>query len=85
MTHGVIFSQRMMNALISKGLVREAAYDLVQPIAMQTLMEGSEFAANVKANAQISQYLTAEEIEACFTLDYYMSNVDYLFKQCGVE
>ena len=85
LTHGVIFSQRVMNALISKGLVREAAYDLVQPIAMTTLMEGSEFALNVKSNAQISQYLTTEEIDSCFTLDYYMSNVDYLFKQCGVE
>ena len=85
LTHGVIFSQRVMNALISKGLVREAAYDLVQPIAMATLMEGSEFALNVKSNAQISQYLTTEEIDSCFTLDYYMSNVDYLFKQCDVE
>lgn len=85
LTHGVIFSQRVMNALISKGLVREAAYDLVQPVAMTTLMESSEFAANVKSNPQISQYLTTEEIDACFTLEYYMSNVDYLFKQCGVE
>lgn len=85
LTHGVIFSQRVMNALISKGLVREAAYDLVQPIAMTTLMEGSEFALNVKSNPQIKQHLTTEEIDACFTLEYYMSNVDYLFRQCGAE
>ena len=85
LTHGVIFSQRVMNALISKGLVREAAYDMVQPLAMKTLMEGSEFAVNVKSSDQISRYLTPEEIDACFTLDYYMSNVDYLFRQCGAE
>ena len=85
LTNGVIFSQRVMNALISKGLVREAAYDLVQPVAMKTLMEGSEFAQNVKANTQICQHLTADEIDACFTLDYYMSNVDHLFRQCDVE
>ena len=85
LTHGVIFSQRLMNALISKGLVREAAYDMVQPIAMTSLMEGTEFAKNVKSNPQINQYLTTDEIDGCFTLDYYMSNVDHLYRQCGVE
>lgn len=85
LTHGVIFSQRLMNALISKGLVREAAYDMVQPIAMTSLMEGTEFAKNVKSNPQINQYLTTDEIDGCFTLDYYMSNVDHLYSQCGVE
>lgn len=85
MTHGVIFSQRLMNALIAKGLVREAAYDMVQPVAMTTLMEASEFIDNVKSNPQIKQHLTPEEIDSCFTLDYYMKNVDYLFNKCGVE
>lgn len=85
LTHGVIFSQRVMNALIAKGLVREEAYDMVQPIAMKTLMEGSEFADNVKADPKVTSHLTADEIEACFTLDYYMKNVDHLFKKCGLE
>lgn len=85
LTHGVIFSQRVMNALIAKGLVREEAYDMVQPIAMKTLMEGSEFAENVKADPKVTSHLTAEEIDSCFTLDYYMKNVDHLFKKCGLE
>lgn len=85
LTHGVIFSQRVMNALIAKGLVREEAYDMVQPIAMKTLMEGSEFAENVKADPKVTGHLTAEEIDSCFTLDYYMKNVDHLFKKCGLE
>lgn len=85
LTHGVIFSQRLMNALISKGLVREIAYDTVQPIAMKTLQEESEFINNVKADEKVTKYLTDEEIDACFTLDYYMSNVDHLFKKCEVE
>ncbi|MCH5220057.1 MAG: adenylosuccinate lyase [Muribaculaceae bacterium] len=85
LTHGVIFSQRLMNALISKGLVREMAYDTVQPIAMKTLQEESEFINNVKADEKVTKYLTDKEIDACFTLDYYMSNVDHLFKKCEVE
>ncbi len=82
MTHGVIFSQRVMNALIGKGLVRESAYDMVQPLAMQTLMDGGEFIEYVKKSDLIGKYLTNEEIDNCFTLDYYMKNVDYLFKRC---
>lgn len=85
LTHGVIFSQRLMNALIAKGLVRESAYDMVQPIAMKTLAEESEFINNVKSDNQITQYLTNEEIDSCFTLDYYMANVEHLFKKCNVE
>ena len=85
LTHGVIFSQRIMNALISKGLVREAAYDMVQPLAMQTLMNGGEFEEYVKSSPQICQHLTCEEIDSCFTLEYYMKNVDYLFNQCGLK
>ena len=85
LTHGVIFSQRVMNALISKGLVRETAYDMVQPLAMKTLMEGGEFIDHVKHNEQVAQYLTADEIDECFTLDYYMKNVDFLFRKCGIN
>lgn len=84
LTHGVIFSQRVMNALIAKGLVREAAYDMVQPLAMKTLMEGGEFIEHVKNSEQVAQYLTEEEIDGCFTLEYYMKNVEYLFEKCNV-
>jgi adenylosuccinate lyase len=84
LTHGAIFAQRVMNALIEKGLVREQAYDLVQPVAMQTLMEGGEMQQNLKNSPAVLQYLTAEEIDGCFTLDYYMKNVDYIFQQVGI-
>lgn len=83
-THGAIFAQRVMNALIAKGLVREEAYDRVQPVAMQTLQQGGEMIDHLKASPAITEYLTAQEIEDCFTLDYYMKNVDYIFQQIGI-
>lgn len=85
LTHGAIFAQRVMNALIAKGLVREQAYDMVQPVAMKTLQEGGEMQQNLKADAQVRNYLTENEIDACFTLDYYMKNVDYLFRKAGID
>lgn len=84
LTHGAIFAQRVMNALIEKGFVREQAYDLVQPVAMKTLMEGGEMQNNLKNNEEVMKHLTAEEIDNCFTLDYYMKNVDYIFSQLGI-
>jgi len=35
LTQGVIFSQRVLNKLIEKGLSRESAYDLTQPLAIK--------------------------------------------------
>ena len=84
LTHGAIFAQRVMNALIEKGLVREQAYDLVQPVAMRTLMEGGQMQELLKTTPEVMQYLSAQEIDNCFTLDYYMKNVDYIFNQLGL-
>lgn len=78
LTHGAIFAQRVMNALIAKGFVREQAYDLVQPVAMQTLQQGGEMRDHLHASSAIMAHLTADEIDACFTLDYYLTNVDYI-------
>lgn len=84
LTHGAIFAQRVMYALIEKGLVREAAYDMVQPVAMQTLQEGGQMQHNLKQSEAVKALLTDEEIDNCFTLDYYMKNVDYIFNQLGI-
>lgn len=84
LTHGAIFAQRVMYALIEKGLVREAAYDMVQPVAMQTLQEGGEMQENLKKNEKVTALLSGEEIDNCFTLEYYMKNVDYIFNQLGI-
>ena len=84
LTHGAIFAQRVMNALIEKGLVREQAYDLVQPVAMRTLMEGGQMQEWLKKTPEVTKLLSEAEIDGCFTLDYYMKNVDYIFNQLGL-
>ena len=85
LTHGVIFAQRVLYALMTKGLVREEAYDLVQPIAMQSLDEKKDYLLLLEENPKVSSLLTKEEIESCFTLDYYMKNVDTIYKRVGLR
>ena len=83
-TNGVIFAQRVMNALIGKGLSREEAYDTVQPIAMKAWSEGLDYKTLLLADEGVTAQLTKEELEDCFTLEYYFKNVDYIFKRVGI-
>ena len=83
-TKGVIFAQRVMNALIGKGLSREQAYDTVQPIAMKAWTEGLDYQTLLKGSSDVMGLLSVEELESCFTLDYYFKNVDYIFGRVGI-
>ena len=83
-TRGVIFAQRVMNALIGKGLPREQAYDTVQPIAMKAWTEGLDYQTLLKESDAVMGLLSPEELAGCFTLDYYFKNVDYIFKRVGI-
>ena len=83
-TRGVIFAQRVMNALIGKGLTREQAYDTVQPIAMKAWTEGLDYRTLLKESDAVMGLLTVEELESCFTLDYYFKSVDYILKRTGI-
>ena len=84
MTNGVIFAQRVMNALIDKGFVREKAYDTVQPIAMRAMAEGAAYQDLLAQDPVIKEMLTPEELAACFTLEYYMKNVDFIYERNGI-
>lgn len=85
MTNKVIFAQRVMNALINKGLVREEAYDLVQPIAMEAYNNNLDYEELLKKNENVRNVLSLEELEDCFTLDYYYKNVDYIYDKVGIK
>ena len=84
-TNGVIFAQRVMNALIEKGFVREKAYDTVQPVAMRAMAEGASYQQLLKEEPTVMATLSEEELDSCFTLEYYMKNVDYIYKRNKIE
>ena len=84
-THGAIYSQRAMNALIEKGLSREKAYDLVQPLAMNSVTKGVEFIPQLLENQEILKYLAPDEITSLTSVEYYFKNIDYIYKEIGLK
>ncbi|GLV14409.1 adenylosuccinate lyase [Alicyclobacillus hesperidum] len=82
-THGLVFSQRVLTTLIDKGMSREAAYDTVQPLAMQAWEESRSFKDLVLASEPIRAVLSQDEIEACFDPAWHIKHVDTIFHRFG--
>ena len=83
-TRKVIFAQRVMNALIEKGFSREKAYDTVQPVAMRAMSERADYQELLAETPEVMAVLSREELDSCFTLEYYLKNVDFIFDRVGI-
>lgn len=83
-TLGLTFSQRLMLALVEKGLRREEAYELAQRNAMTAWEEKKEYKKLVAADQEISKYLSEEELNRIFDWQAYLKNIDQIFKRTGL-
>jgi adenylosuccinate lyase len=76
-SHGLVFSQRVLTALVSGGLVRDEAYRLVQRHAMRAWEEGLDFRELVESDPEIAPRLDP----SVFDLDEAVKHVDVLFER----
>jgi len=83
-THGLVFSQELMLALVGKGLLREDAYRIVQRNAMQSWTEKLGFKELVLNDQDIMSRMSVGEIDKVFDLSIYTDNIDYIFQRCGL-
>jgi len=84
-TQGLVFSQRILNKLIDKGIAREEAYDAVQPLAMESWENQKLFRPLIDKDDFISSKLSKEEIEDAFDLQHHTRNVDVIFERVGLN
>lgn len=84
-TFGLIYSQRVLLALINKGLAREAAYDKVQPKAMESWETKTPFRTLIEEDATITDLLTKEDLDECFNPKHHLNQVDTIFQRAGLE
>jgi adenylosuccinate lyase len=80
LTQGVIFSQRVLLALIDKGLPRGEAYKMVQDNAMKAWEKRKSFLSLLEADRQITARLSKRELNSLFDYDYYLKHVDDVFE-----
>ena len=85
LTHGLVFSQSVLLALVRAGISREDAYKIVQRNAMLVWQNKESFAATLKQDAEVTSRLSAEAIDACFEIESAVRNVDYIFERCGLS
>jgi adenylosuccinate lyase len=91
MTGGLIFSQRILLALIEKGLDRQEAYKLVQRNAKKVWsmsskgpMEGDALIEALSSDNEVTQYLTPAELMELANTDYYVKYIDTAFIRVGL-
>ena len=76
---GLPHSERVLLALVNKGLTREAGYKLVQRNAMKAWHSEGDFAALLKADADVTAKLSNAEIDSIFDLGHHLRYVDTIF------
>ena len=69
-TKGVLFSQRVLLALVQKGVSREAAYETVHRNSMQSWNEGSDFGELLSLDPDVTAHVDASAIEDLFSYAY---------------
>ncbi|WP_041676984.1 adenylosuccinate lyase [Synechococcus elongatus] len=82
---GVVFSQRVLLALVDKGLSREEAYRIVQSNAHSAWNhEGGNFRALIEADPTVQAHLSAAEIEDCFAAQHHLRHLDDVYQRLNI-
>lgn len=78
---GIVFSQKVLLTLVSKGLSREDAYVIVQRNALDAFQNHGDFKANLLKDADVRKLLSPEEIEAIFDKQAFLQNIGEIYKR----
>jgi adenylosuccinate lyase len=79
LTGGLYEAQRVLLALVEKGVARQEGYVFVQRNAMKVWEEKVDFRTALKRDPEVRKVLSEAEIDACFALEYHLKHVDTIF------
>ena len=80
LSRGLIYSQRLMLTLISKGMTRDTAYRIVQKNSNDAWNNKIELKKLISENIEVNKTLSNQEIEQVFDINYYLKNINYKFE-----
>ncbi len=82
---GVVFSQRVLLALVESGMSREEAYRVVQRHAHSAWnTRGGDFRANLEGDPEVTSRLAPESLAACFATDLHQAHLDVIWRRLGI-
>ncbi len=84
LTFGVVFSQRVLLAMVEKGMSRQEAYPLVQAAGHIALDDRRPFRETIAEQPGVTQHLAPDELDAIFDYAYYTREVDKSFARLGL-
>ncbi|HQO23800.1 MAG TPA: adenylosuccinate lyase, partial [Spirochaetota bacterium] len=83
-TGGLFYSQRVLLKLIEKGMSREDAYKTVQTASMETWAGKGSLMDTLKAT-EAGKLISDSEFSELFDINYYLRNIDSVYKKCGLK
>jgi adenylosuccinate lyase len=83
-SYGLAFSQRVLLALIDKGLTRQDAYKLVQRNAMRAWEERTPFLDLLCDDPDVMSRISRDEIASLFDYNFYLKHVDDSFRRIAL-
>ncbi len=83
-TRGLVFSQRVMLALIDKGFTRKHSYDIVQRNAMKSWQGNRKFFTLLKADKEVEKVFNEAELAGLFDYNYYLKHIDDIYNRLGL-
>jgi len=81
LTKGLLFSQRVLLELTSKGLKRQTAYKIVQKCAMKSLENNSSFYNTLLKDKKIIGKIPVNTLNKLFDFSYHTRKIDVIFKR----
>jgi adenylosuccinate lyase len=84
LTQGLVFSQRVLLALIDKGLSRQDAYKLVQDNSMRAWRERTPFLDLLCEDEGVMRHLSRDELASLFDYGFFLRHVDESFRRVGL-
>ncbi len=86
MTGGLVFSGRVLLALVQGGMTRDQAYDLVQSHAMAAYNDPSRsFRDRLSTDPKVTQIMSAEQLGTLFDVTPYLNEVDAIYHRIGLD
>lgn len=85
LTHGLIYSQRVLLKLVEAGYSREQAYDIVQPMTAKAWDEKKDFRTMLENDTRVTDKLSDADLDDAFDYHWHLRNVDEIFKRVGLE